>query len=138
MKTLAIEKVQSCRHYGTMDFVISGRSLLKEIERREYDYIPRLGSDFSPTDIGLREELLLEKTGYLSSGRVALYICKCGDYECGVISTKIFREGNHIIWSDFGYENECDKEFLLFDRIGPFRFEEKKYRQIVLDINKSD
>ena len=136
MKTLTFEKVQSLRHSGIMDFVLSGRSLLKEIERREYDYVPRLGSEFSPTDVDLREELLLEKTGYLSSGRVALYICKCGDCECGVISAMIMREGDHIIWSDFGYENESDGELLLFDRIGPFRFEEKQYRQMVLGIAK--
>lgn len=139
MKTLTIEIVQSQKYSAILDFVISGRSLSKEIERREYLYVPRLGSEMAPTDVETREVLLLEKADDLSSGRVALYTCPiCGDYGCGVISAKVVREGNHIVWSDICYENEGDDELIPLDRLGPYRFEEKQYRQAVLGGNKHD
>lgn len=138
MKTLTIETVQSQKYGVVSDFAISGRSLLKEIERREYDYVPRLRSGLVPTDVATREVLLLEKADDLPNGRVALYICPCGDFGCGVVSAKISREGKHIVWSDICYENESDEELIPLNRLGPYRFEEKQYRQAIEDERNSD
>ncbi len=138
MKMLAIEMVQSQKYGAILDFVISGRSLLKEIERREYDYVPRLGSEMIPTDVETREVLLLEKADDLPNGRAALYICPCGDYDCGIISASITREDKHIIWSDISYENEADDELIPLDRLGPYRFEEKQYRQAIMGEHNRD
>jgi len=133
MKTLTIEAIRSQKYSAILDFCVSGRSLLKEIERRKgCDFVSRLGSELEPTDVRTRDALLLEKTDDLSSGRVVLYTCPCGDFGCGVISAKIIREGKHIIWSDFGYENEFDDELILLERLGPFRFEEEQYRQAIM------
>ena len=72
--------------------------MLKEIERRGHDRIPRLGSELLPIDSETRDFLLLERNGDTPSGRVALYVCPlCGDYGCGVVSVKVTRDGTDIL-----------------------------------------
>jgi hypothetical protein len=129
MKTLDIRWTQSKRRGKCLDFFVSGRSLLKEIERRGHDLVPRLGSELLPIDSKTRNLLLLESTGDTPSGRVALYVCPlCGDYGCGVISVKVTREGTDILWREFGRENDWDNEFFPIEKLGPFSFSEEKYR----------
>jgi hypothetical protein len=133
MKTLEIRWAQSKRRGKCLDFFVSGRSLLKEIERRGHDHVPRLGSDLLPIDSETRDLLLLECNGDTPSGRVALYVCpECGDHGCGVVSVKVTREGTDILWSEFGFENNWGDEFFLMEKLGPFRFNEEKYRHTLM------
>ena len=133
MKTLSLGKVQSRR--GTcLDFIVSGKSLLLEFERRGYDLLPGLvGGDREATDVAMRAQLFCEEPGGAPSGRVGLYFCPlCGDYGCGTITARIERDGNAVIWSDFVYENGYDEEVIALERLGPFRFDWQHYRDVLL------
>jgi hypothetical protein len=132
MKTLEINWFFSKRRGKRLDFFVSGKSLLKEIERRGYDLVPRLGSDLLPIDSVTRDLLLLEMAGDTPSGRVALYICpECGDIGCGVVSVKISRDRSDIVWSDLVWENNYDNNLVTLEKLGPFRFNEEDYRSIL-------
>jgi hypothetical protein len=139
MKTLEIKWAHSKRRGKRLDFYVSGRSLLKAVERRGYDLVPRLGSELLPIDMETRALLLLEKCGDTPGGRVGLYVCPlCGDYGCGVVSVRITREGSDILWSEIGYENGHDEGFLQIEKLGPFRFDEKAYRQALMTAGSSN
>lgn len=133
MKELTFERVSS--HRGLLDFVVSGKSILAELNRQGYDLVPILRSGLVPIDQKARARLLLEEEDELSNGRVALYTCPCGDYGCGVISVLIEMDGNHFVWSDFRYENNYDDEFTSSVWLGPFLFAEKAYRDTVMGAN---
>src|SRR5262245_21851009 len=108
MKILEIKWVFDRRRGKRLDFVVSGRSLYKELRRRGYDVVPRLGSNLVPVDSTTRRLLLLEKAGDMASGRVALYVCPlCGDLGCGAVSVRITRENTDIVWSEFEWESDC-------------------------------
>lgn len=128
MKKLKLEFVSDLKRGRFLDFVVSGRSLLKEFRHRGYDVAPRI-----PLASETRELLLLEKEADMPNGRVAIYVCpQCGDLGCGAVSVKIVREGADIIWDQFGWENDYDGEFWPFEKIGPFRFDEAEYRIAIL------
>jgi hypothetical protein len=51
-------------------------------------------------------EFLLETPSELESGRVPVLVCElCGDIGCGAFAVHITREADHIVWSDWAYEN---------------------------------
>jgi hypothetical protein len=133
LKTLSLKRFSSRRRGLQYDFFVSGRPLLKELEQRGYDLIPRLGSDALPIDVDTRDTLTLKCAGDLPSGRTALYVCpECGDDSCGVISVRIKRDGDAIVWSDFAFENDYDDRVEPLRDLGPFRFAESEYRQALL------
>ena len=134
MKRLEIKEVTGSKGGKVLDFVVSGRSLLMELEGRDIFLTPRLWSETLPVTVELRDLLLLEMPGDMPSGGVALYVCSmCGDFGCGVVSVKINREEDTIVWSDFGRENDYDAEYYPIERLGPFRFREAEYRQTLLN-----
>jgi hypothetical protein len=129
MKTFEIGWTSSKKYGKTLDFLVSGKSLLKEVERRGMDVVPRLGAASIPVDFKTRDLLLLNCRGDMPSGRVALYICPlCGDYGCGVVSAKIYRENSSFIWSDFAWETNYEDKLYYLEKLGPFRFAEDQYR----------
>lgn len=132
MKVLSLDIV-SGRRGPCRDFVVSGRSLLHEVERRGFDLVPRLGSGLVPVDQGIRAALLLEAPGDTVSGRVGLYVCPlCGDFGCGLISTKVERRGEDFIWSDFAREtNFADDAPEILQKMGPFLFDGANYRAVI-------
>lgn len=133
MKTLELRSVFDSRRGERLDFVVSGRSLYKELRRRGYDVVPRLGSGRVRVDTETRDLLLLEKEGDTRSGRVALYICPiCGDLGCGVVSAKITRVGADILWSEFAWETDSADHFLALEKLGPYRFRVAEYRKAIL------
>lgn len=136
MKVLTFEKVSSKRYAELMDFVISGKSILAELDRRGYDLVPRVRDGLVPVDQTTRAILLLEEDDELQEeGRVALYTCPCGDYGCGVVSVMIKKDGRHFVWSEFRYENDYDDEHTTLEKLGPFRFDERAYRDIIMGTN---
>jgi hypothetical protein len=138
MKTLEFRRVFDPRRGERLDFVVSGRSLYKELRRRGYDVVPRLGSGLVPVDSETRDLLLLEKEGDTPTGRVALYVCPlCAHLGCGVVSAKIAREGAEIVWSEFVWETDCEDHFQPLDNVGPYRFREPAYRSAILAPRRS-
>ena len=138
MKILEIKWVFDRRRGKRLDFVVSGRSLYKELRRRGYDVVPRLGSNLVPVDSTTRRLLLLEKAGDMASGRVALYVCPlCGDLGCGAVSVRITRENTDIVWSEFEWESDCEDHFLAIENLGPFRFRGTEYRHAIQTFQKS-
>lgn len=138
MKQLSIELVASEKHHRLADFVVSGKSLMAELERRAHYLVPRLSSGRVPVDQRTRAHLLLEEKDDLPDGRVALYTCPCGDYGCGVVSVRIEDDGDCFIWSEFRYETTWDEGFDLLERLGPLKFEKQAYRDAILHVDLSD
>lgn len=133
MKALELQWVFDPKRGECLDFVVSGRSLYKELRRRGYDVVPRLKSRLVPVDAGTRDLLLLEREGDTPSGRVALYGCPlCGHIGCGVVSARITREGADILWSEFAWETDCEDHFQTLEKLGPYRFREAEYRKSIL------
>ncbi len=128
MKLLHIDWVDTLRRGRCLDFLISGKSLLKMLEGRGYQNQSRLGTALVPTDTTFRDELTLVAPGPLASGRIPMYICPCGDYDCGVISVRISHEGDSFLWSEIGWEDDQNRISLL-KHLGPFRFQDEQYRK---------
>ena len=102
------------------------------IEKRGFDMVPRLGSALQPTDTATRALLLLETTGDMPSGRVALYVCsECGGYGCGVVSVKISSDGWSFTWHDFVWETDYDDNVVSLEKLGPFEFACEQYREAI-------
>jgi hypothetical protein len=132
MKTLKIGWSSSTRRGKVLDFLISGKSILKVIEKRGFDMVPRLGSALQPTDTSTRALLLLETDGDMPSGRVALYVCsECGGYGCGVVSVKISSDGSRFIWHNFVWETDYDDNVVPLEKLGPFEFDGNQYREAI-------
>jgi hypothetical protein len=112
------------------DFVVDGLVLSDRAHRRR-DLISSLG--WGPREVQdvVVDQLLLLRGS--SAGRVALYVCpECGDLHCGAVTVAIQREGDAIVWRDFGYETgldidppEPDTEHLM--DLGPYRFDPIQY-----------
>ena len=134
MKTLELRRMFEPRRGECLDFVVSGRSLYKELRGRGYDVVPRLISKLVPVDIETRDLLFLEKSGDTPTGRVALYRCPlCGHIGCGVVSVWIARGRADILWSEFAWETDCSDHFQPIEHLGPYRFREAEYRQAILN-----
>ncbi len=137
MKTLTFKEVRIGRG-SHLDFIVSGKSLLRQLERWRFGFLPRLESSRDPINVTTRSLLLCESEGDTPNGRVGLYVCPCcGDYDCGVVSVRITKADGDFIWNDFAYENDFHEQFYLLDRLGPFRFEGQAYRQAIQNVNSA-
>jgi len=73
---------------------------------------------------------LAEGPSELDSGRVPVLVCEeCGDIGCGALAVRVVREGEHIRWTDWAYENgyETAQEITWSKRPGDFVFDRKTY-----------
>ena len=133
LKTLDIGWIEDSRRGRLLDFRVSGRSLFREIRKRGFDRLPRTTSNpnLPALDVETLEMLLLEGVGDTPSGRVALYLCPCGDLGCDAVSVRIQRDGGDIVWDDFVWEVDYEDEILPLEGLGPFRFREDEYRKSV-------
>jgi hypothetical protein len=115
------------------DFYISGTRLLDLLGGGiNPDAITPLGWEEVKTQERALAELLLGQAPSLPTGRCMLYVCaQCGDISCGAITVRIQREGEFIVWRDFGYEHdwEDDQHLSQFASVGPFYFEPAQYEQ---------
>ncbi len=76
------------------------------------------------------KQLVLRESSDLSSGRVPLYLCPCGDLGCGALTVSIERRGEVVRWADFGWESNLEEGFSQDDvlaRFGPCEFEWSVY-----------
>jgi hypothetical protein len=129
MKTLELRWVFDPKRGECLDFIVSGRSLYKELRRRGYDVVPRLWGRLVPVDAETRDLLLLEREGDTPSGRVALYVSPLSGIAGGVVSARITREDADILWSEFAWETDCEDHFQALEKLGPYRFREAEYRK---------
>lgn len=68
----------------------------------------------------------------MPNGRNTLYVCvECADIGCGAVTLLIEIEPSHIIWKDFGFENNYEDvvQTLDFQDIGPFTFDATQYNE---------
>jgi hypothetical protein len=114
-----------------LDFYVSDRRLLDLLAWPDADYITPLGWGQVERQADSVAELLRRKKPSLKTGRYQLYICpECGDIGCGAVTVRIEREGEFIIWREFGFENDYDEPRLSeFTGIAPFYFEATAYFQ---------
>ena len=92
------------RRVGTMqtprkflDFIVDGESLY---DRHGSDFISPLGWFVPEEDERAAARLLREAPAHIDD-RVAIYVCpECGDLDCGAVTARIERDGDHIVWND--------------------------------------
>lgn len=75
-------------------------------------------------------ELSLLETNLFPSGRVPLFICFCGDLDCGALTVDISSTSDTVRWSTFGSESTWEEGLYQSDhmkRTGPFTFDRNAY-----------
>ena len=117
-----------------IDFVVSGQSLGQIFGLPDSDLIGVFGwSDNKDYENKQIDEFLGFESPELKTGRIPFYVCpECGDIGCGAITAKIEFSDNHVIWKDFGYENDYSEPDLNdYKEIGPFKFKKDDYFRIL-------
>lgn len=123
------------------DFVIGRHRISKHLRldmaiRPEFGGVPQgvmsVLDDMVPHKQRRRyaRELCLLETSSFPSGRVALFICFCGDPDCGALTVAITRNADTVHWSEFGSgsnDAEGSHHSDYMNRMGPFTFEHSAY-----------
>jgi hypothetical protein len=86
-----------------------------------------------------RPTAIREMDGCIERHRVMLFVCPaCGDLGCGAITADIERDGDLVVWSRFGYQNDWQNEdgtnwddFESYKSTGPFRFAWDAYKEVI-------
>ncbi len=113
-----------------MDFVVDGNPFYPIMG----DLIPPLGWLTDEGNQGTVNRLLRKSSADFPNERNSIYVCpECGDLGCGAVSVIIERQGDNIIWRDFGYQNNYDESvhFEDFGNLGPFSFAASDYNQAI-------
>ena len=121
---------KSERHF--LDFSINGESLWAKIGQAR-DLVSILCFEYVVEEV-LKDmrRLLLAEDAEILGDRHPIFICsECGDLGCGAITAHVVREGETIVWKDFGFENNYDEGILLEDykHVGPYVFEWEQYER---------
>ncbi|WP_448547977.1 hypothetical protein [Thalassotalea fusca] len=110
------------------DFKIGSIELAKHLDVTDLHGVLSVNKKFV-------NQLLLNETSELESGRVPIYVCNCcGDLGCGALTVKIEFIDGFFVWSDFGYENNYETGFHQNDymkRTGPFKFSKENYQNTI-------
>jgi hypothetical protein len=117
----------------SLDFVVDGGRLS---ERIPDDVASCLGWGSVEWEISVVDKLLLLTKPDFPIDRYALYICpECGDFSCGVVSASIRREGDVVVWRDFGWQNDYEDRLHSdgYGHLGPFYFNALAYESILRD-----
>lgn len=64
------------------------------------------------------DQLLLRAPAPFQSGHVPLYVCPCGDLQCGCLTVHVERVGDRVVWSGFGVNGApryCDMPAFSFE-----------------------
>ena len=108
------------------DLLIDGTPLLDHVERAaksRFDLASPLG--WMPDDYirAYAERLVAAGAPVLPSGRCELLVCpECGDLGCGCVSCAVARKGDHVVWSELGWETDYDPAGVFPFPMGGFRF----------------
>lgn len=113
------------------DFYVSDRRLLDLLGWSDADYITPLGWGQVKCQAYAVAELLRKRKPTLATRRYQLYVCpECGDIGCGAVTARIEREGDLVVWRDFGFENDYEEPRLgEFGGIAPLYFDAGDYWQ---------
>lgn len=124
---------ESERHF--LDFVIDGESLWEKVGKPR-DKVSVICFDYSREEtIQAVNRLLLAEKAVIPGDRRSLFICsECGDIGCGAVTAFLVREGESIVWQDFGFENNYEENIRLeeYKHIGPYTFNWKQYESALL------
>lgn len=113
-----------------LDFVIDGVPLSS---RLPVDCISPFGWLDAREQEASMDRLLGKSPPDMPNGRNTLYVCaECADIGCGAVTLLIEIEPGHIIWKDFGFENNYEDvvHALDFQDIGPFTFDASQYNEL--------
>jgi hypothetical protein len=109
-----------------LDFVVDGQSLW-EVVGKPRDLVSVLCAEYSPAEsVRAVNRLRLTEKADFPGDRRSLFICSaCGDLGCGAITALVVRQGDTIVWKDFGFENNYEENINLADYkgVGPFGFD---------------
>lgn len=75
-------------------------------------------------------QLCLKCPSDFASGRIPLYLCRCGDLECGALTVSVSEDDGRIRWADFGHEGPSAQTMSQSDYMsttGPFTFDKDAY-----------
>lgn len=78
--------------------------------------------------------LLGDRRPALADGRVPLYVCaECGSLGCGVVTVKVERTEDLVVWRDLGWQTDYDPyvDVEPYRDLGPFRFDRSSYETIL-------
>ena len=93
------------------------------------DFIPPFGWLKPELEQHFSAMLLRKQESDLRPGRVPLFVCpECVDYGCGVVTCCVRRQGDEIVWCDFGFEYDYDVKSNRIEGL-PFRFDARQYYQ---------
>lgn len=124
---------KSERHF--LDFVIDGESLWEKVGRPR-DTVSVICFEYPREEIVKAvNRLLLTEKAVIPCDRRSLFICsECGDIGCGAVTAFAIREGQSVVWKDFGFENDYEENIRLdeYKDIGPFTFDWKEYESTLL------
>jgi hypothetical protein len=124
---------KSERHF--LDFVIDGESLWGKVGK-PLDAVSVICFEFSRDEtIAAVNRLLLTEKAIIPRDRRALFICsECGDIGCGAVTAFVVRDGQSVVWRDFGYENDYEENMRLdeYKQVGPYMFDWKEYESVLL------
>lgn len=125
------DEMKTRRDY--LDFIIDGKSLGDILKIG--DFIGCLGWLKSESDKKFSDELLLNFSPELESGRCQLYICpECADIGCGAYTAHVQRSEEDVIWKDFGYEDDlhnAEPDLEKYKNIRPFSFKWTEYQKVL-------
>lgn len=127
MNTLELRTEQRSKIDNVEEFYVDGFRLADRVGA-DY-YVSPLGwLDVHP-DRDFRGMIELNSLSDLPSGRVPLFVCpECAAYDCGLVTAKIERVGESILWSDFRWERDYD-EWTVLTEVADLRliFDSKMY-----------
>jgi len=90
------------------DFVVDG-VVLSGVVRKMADLISVLGWGAKNVQDDAVNRLLLSLPSEFPDNRYALFVCpECGDMSCGAVTAVIERDGDSVVWRDWGFQNNYD------------------------------
>ncbi|RYZ80590.1 MAG: hypothetical protein EOP04_25595 [Proteobacteria bacterium] len=115
------------------DFMINGISMKEILGVSMFDMISPLDHDIlSPNHKQAKAVLMLMPNFRAEDNRFAFYICpECEDLGCGAITGDILLNGDTVIWTSFGYENNYEGITEHYNSPGIFQFELKPYLESI-------
>src|SRR5882672_6524656 len=89
-------------------------------------------------DFVINGQSLWEKVGR-PRDLVSVICYECGDIGCGAVTAMVVRDGQAIVWKDFGYENDYEEKVLLDDykQVGPYTFDLAEYESTLFEAIES-
>lgn len=125
---------KSERHF--LDLVVDGESLWQRVGKPR-DSVSIFCFEFSREEtVKAVNRLLLIEKAVIPGDRRELFICgECGDIGCGAITASVVRDGQSVVWKDFGFENNYEENIRLdeYTDVGPYSFDWRLYERTLLE-----